>query len=166
FTTTQLGNRLHKAMPLRQRRRLIIAKFGGSSLSNGKKITLAAESVSREYSKGNRLVAVVSAVGRTTDELLELTHHGEGIVQTERDDILAMGERTSARIFAASLKSRGIQARCYDPSDRDWPIITDDNFLNANPLKTRSIQRIRRYLEPVLGDGVVPVIGGFIGRTT
>src|SRR5207244_6404473 len=90
---------------------------------------------------------------------------GAGLVETDRDDILAMGERTSARIFAASLKSRGIQARYYDPSERDWPIITDDNFLNANPLKTNSIQRIRRYLRPVLGDGVVPVIGGFIGRT-
>ncbi|HZY47987.1 MAG TPA: hypothetical protein VFE96_09345, partial [Candidatus Bathyarchaeia archaeon] len=93
------------------RQRLIIAKFGGSSLSNGRKISIAAGSVAREYSKGNRLVVVVSAVGRTTDELLELTNHGAGIVDTDRDDILAMGERTSARIFAASLKSQGIQAR-------------------------------------------------------
>src|SRR5437879_7403048 len=165
FTTTQLGNRLHKATPLRQRRRLIIAKFGGSSLSNGKKITLAAESVAREYSKGNRLVVVVSAVGRTTDELLELTNHGAGIVETDRDDILAMGERTSARIFAASLKSRGIQARYFDPSDRDWPIITDHDFSNANPLKNTSIQRIRKHVKPVVEDGIIPVIGGFIGRT-
>ncbi len=87
------------------------------------------------------------------------------MVETDKDDILAMGERTSARIFAAALKSCGIQARYYDPSDRDWPIITDDNFLNANPLKTKCMQRIHRYLNPVLGDGVVPVIGGFIGRT-
>ena len=84
---------------------------------------------------------MVSAVGRTTDELLELTNHGAGIVETDRDDILAMGERTSARIFAASLKSRGIQARYFDPSDRDWPIITDRDFSNANPLRTASIRR-------------------------
>jgi len=144
---------------------LIIAKFGGSSLSNGKKIGLAAESVAREYSLGNRLVVVVSAVGRTTDELIELTSHGAAIVETDRDDILAMGERTSARIFAASLKSRGIQARYFDPSDRDWPIITDHDFSNANPLKTACIQRIRKYVKPVVGDGIIPVIGGFIGRT-
>ena len=121
--------------------------------------------MAREYARGNRIVVVVSAVGNTTDRLLHLTNGGVGLIEGDRDDILAMGERTSARIFAASLKSRGIQARYYDPSDRDWPIITDDNFLNANPLKTKSIQRIRRYLKPVLGDGVVPVIGGFIGRT-
>jgi aspartate kinase len=165
FTTTEIGYRPNKATRTRRRRRLIIAKFGGSSLSNGKKISLAAESIAREYSKGNRLVVVVSAVGKTTDELLELTNHGAGIVETDRDDILAMGERTSSRIFAASLKSRGIQARYFDPSDRDWPIITDHDFSNANPLRTASIQRIRKYVKPVVEDGIIPVIGGFIGRT-
>jgi aspartate kinase len=148
-----------------RRRRLVIVKFGGSSLSNGKKISLATKSVAREYSKGTRLVTVVSAVGKTTDELLELTNHGAGIVETDRDDILAMGERTSARIFAASLKSQGIQARYFDPTDRDWPIITDHDFSNANPLRSSCIKRIRRYVKPVVDDGIVPVIGGFIGRT-
>src|SRR3989475_5301030 len=151
---------------LRERRRLLIVKFGGSSLSNPKRINLAVASVALEYGRGNRVVVVVSAVGNTTEQLLQLTNGGGELVETDKDDILAMGERTSARIFAAALKSRGMQARYYDPSDRDWPIITDNNFLNANPLKTKSIQRIRRYLEPVLGDGVIPVIGGFIGRTT
>ena len=148
-----------------RRRRLVIVKFGGSSLSNGKKIGLAAKSVAREYSRGTRLVTVVSAVGKTTDELLELTNHGAGIVETDRDDILAMGERTSARIFAASLKSHGIQARYFDPSDRDWPIITDHDFSNANPLRSSCIERIQKYVQPVVNDGIVPVIGGFIGRT-
>jgi len=165
FKTSYNGPRSSRRFTRRQRRRLIIVKFGGSSLSNGKKISLAAESVAREYSKGNRLVAVVSAVGRTTDELLELTNNGTGIVETDRDDILAMGERTSARIFAASLKSCGIQARYFDPSDRDWPIITDHDFSNANPLRATCIQRIRKYVKPVVEDGIVPVIGGFIGRT-
>ena len=149
-----------------RRRRLVIVKFGGSSLSNGNKISLATKSIAREYSKGTRLVTVVSAVGKTTDELLELTNHGAGIVETDRDDILAMGERTSARIFAASLKSCGIQARYFDPTDRDWPIITDHDFSNANPLRPSCIQRIRKYVKPVVDDGIVPVIGGFIGRTS
>jgi len=144
---------------------LLIVKFGGSSLSNPKRINLAVASVALEYARGNRVVVVVSAVGNTTDQLLQLTNGGAELVETDKDDILAMGERTSARIFAASLKSRGMQARYYDPSDRDWPIITDNNFLNANPLKTNSIKRIRRYLKPVIDDGMIPVIGGFIGRT-
>lgn len=143
----------------------IVVKFGGSSLANAGRISRAAESVAREYSRGRRIVVVVSAVGRTTDTLLELTNGGAGIVETDRDDILAMGERTSARIFAASLKAQGLQAHYFDPSDKDWPIITDDRFSNANPLRTPSIQRIRRYLKPLLTDGIVPVIGGFIGKT-
>jgi aspartate kinase len=149
----------------KHRHRLLIVKFGGSSLSNPKSINLAVASVALEYAHGNRVVVVVSAVGNTTDQLLQLTNGGAELVETDKDDILAMGERTSARIIAASLKSHGMQARYYDPSDRDWPIITDNNFLNANPLKTNSIKRIRRYLKPVLDDGMIPVIGGFIGRT-
>src|SRR2546422_7903441 len=156
---------LHLASSFDQRRRLLIVKFGGSSLSNPKRIGLAVASVAREYARGNRVVVVVSAVGNTTNRLLHLTNGGAGLVETDRDDILAMGERTSARIFAASLKSRGIQARYYDPSDRDWPIITDRDFSNANPLRTASIRRIRKYVKPVVEDGIIPVIGGFIGRT-
>src|SRR6266849_198994 len=156
---------LRRASSFRKRRRLLIVKFGGSSLSNTKRINLAVASVALEYARGNHVVVVVSAVGNTTDQLIQLTNGGAELVETDKDDILAMGERTSARIFAASLKSRGMQARYYDPSDRDWPIITDNNFQNANPLKTNSINRIRRYLKPVVDDGMIPVIGGFIGRT-
>ncbi len=107
----------------------------------------------------------MSAVGRTTERLLELAKGTGKIHNTDKDDILAMGERTSARIFAASLKSRGIQARFFDPSDRDWPLITDDKFSNANPVRNITAQRIRRYVKPLLTEGIVPVIGGFIGRT-
>jgi aspartate kinase len=96
---------------------------------------------------------------------LALTNGGTGIDDTDRDDIIAMGERTSARLFAASLKSHGIQARYFEPSDRDWPIITDNNFQNANPVITRSIERIQRYVKPIIEHGMIPVIGGFIGRT-
>ena len=143
----------------------MIVKFGGTSLGNARRISRAAEAVAREYSRGTRVVVVVSAVGRTTDHLLELTGRKGSMVETDRDDILAMGERTSARIFAASLKSRGIQARYFDPSDKDWPIITDDKFSKANPLPSACIDRIKRYVKPLLGEGIVPVVGGFIGRT-
>src|SRR5256712_4337432 len=115
---------LHRASSFHQRRRLKIVKFGGSSLSNPKRISLAVASVAREYARGNRIVVVVSAVGNTTDRLLHLTNGGAGLVGTDKDQNLAMGERTSARIFAASLKSRGIQPRYSDPYERDWPIIT------------------------------------------
>ncbi len=145
--------------------RLLVVKFGGSSLSSPSRIRRACETIAREYSLGNRLAVVVSAVGRTTDELFELTNGGAEIVEADRDDILAMGERTSGRIFAASLKSQGIQVRYFDPSDRDWPVITDDKFQDANPVGTRCISRIQSYVKPVIDNGIVPVIAGFVGRT-
>jgi aspartate kinase len=156
---------LHRGHRKVRRGRLLVVKFGGSSLSSPTKIRRASESIVREYSHGNRLVIVVSAVGKTTDELLELANGGAGIVEADKDDILAMGERISARIISASLKSHGIQARYFDPADRDWPIITDDNFQDANPIKSRCIQRIRKYVKPIIDNGMVPVIAGFIGRT-
>src|SRR2546427_7552891 len=141
-----------------EHRKLLVVKFGGSSLATAKRISLAVDMVAKEYSRGTRLVVVVSAVGRTTDRLLELTNGTSGIVETDRDDILAMGERSSARIVSASLKSRGIQTRYFDPSDKDWPILTDDNFSNAKPLESLSANRIQRYVTPFLDEGIIPII--------
>lgn len=147
------------------RHRLLIVKFGGSSLANGERIGRAVKTIAREYGRGNRVVVVVSAIGKTTDHLLELTNNGSEIVETDRDDILSMGERTSARIFTAALKSHGVQARYFDPIDKDWPVITDDQFSNANPLRKASTARIVRFVKPLIENGIVPVISGFIGKT-
>jgi len=155
-------------LPLREsttRQHVLVAKFGGTSLSSAKRISRAVQAVADEYARGTQIVVVVSAVGRTTDHLLELTDGASNIVGNDRDDVLAMGERTSARIFAASLKSLGIQVRYFDPSDKDWPIITDDNFSHANPLRKMCTGRIRRYVAPLLAEGIVSVVAGFIGRT-
>src|SRR5438477_106574 len=81
---------LHGSRSFGRRRRLLIIKFGGSSLSNPKRIGLAVASVAREYTRGSRVVVVVSAVGNTTNRLLHLTNGGAGLVETDRDDILAM----------------------------------------------------------------------------
>ena len=144
---------------------VLVAKFGGTSLANARRISRAARAVADEYARGTQIVVVVSAVGKTTDRLLELTNRTRNIVGNDRDDVLAMGERTSARIFAASLKTLGIQVRYFDPSDKDWPIITDDNFSQANPLRGKCAARIRRYVAPLLAEGIVSVVAGFIGRT-
>jgi aspartate kinase len=77
-----------------------------------------------------------------------------------------MGERTSVRIFAAALRTNGVESRYFDPLDDDWPIITDDAFSNANPLLHECEKRIREYVLPTVEKGVVPVIAGFVGRTT
>ncbi|MEM0216763.1 MAG: aspartate kinase, partial [Candidatus Bathyarchaeia archaeon] len=113
----------------------IVVKFGGAALADGEKVSKAAKAVAKEASKGKHIAVVVSAMGKTTDALIEVAKDAcNGSVNAEElDDILAMGERTSVRIFTAALKSYGLKARYFDPADPEWPIITDDSFLNANP---------------------------------
>ena len=86
--------------------RRIVVKFGGTSVGDGRKVRSAANSVYREYKKGAQVAVVVSAMGFTTDELISAakTSTGGRIGENEMDDIMAMGERTSARIFASALR--------------------------------------------------------------
>ncbi|MEM3507321.1 MAG: aspartate kinase, partial [Candidatus Bathyarchaeia archaeon] len=148
-------------------KRIIVAKFGGSSLADSERIVKAAKTVAKEVEKGNMVVVVTSAMGKTTDELIKLLKKtsNENIEKMDLDDVLSMGERTSARIFATALKSQGFKVRYFDPSDQDWPIITDDNFSNANPILDECEKRIKESILPLLKDGIIPIIGGFIGKT-
>ena len=57
---------------------LIVAKFGGTSVGNGSRIKKAAQSVVNEYMKGNQIVVVVSAINKTTDDLIEVTSDAMG----------------------------------------------------------------------------------------
>jgi aspartate kinase len=151
-----------------QKSRRIVVKFGGSSLADRNKITKAAHLIAKERKKGTKLVVVVSAMGKMTDQLIGLVNQDEGKEpdRTDLDDVIAMGERTSVRIFSTALKAEGLETRYFDPSDRDWPIITDDQFSDANPILELCLQRVREHVLPLLDWGTVPVIAGFIGRST
>lgn len=145
----------------------IVVKYGGASLADHERILKAAMAVAREVKKGVQVAVVVSAMGKTTDMLLTAANNAcKGKVdRSELDDILAMGERTSVRLFAATLRPRGVESRYFDPLDQDLPIITDDAFTDANPVLEECEGRIQRYVLPLVERGAVPVIAGFIGRT-
>ena len=148
-------------------RRKIVVKFGGSSLADHERLLKAVVAVVNEAKKGTCVAVVVSAMGKTTDVLMNTaknTSNGK-LEKRELDDILSMGERTSVRIFSAALRTNGVESRYFDPLDADWPIITDDAFSNANPLLDECKQRVRDCVLPVVETGTVPVIAGFIGRT-
>ncbi|MEJ5328431.1 MAG: aspartate kinase [Candidatus Bathyarchaeia archaeon] len=145
----------------------IVVKFGGSSLADHERLSNAVASVAKEAAKGTKIAVVVSAMGKTTDVLLNTaknTSNGK-LEKRELDDILSMGERTSVRIFAAALRTNGVDSRYFDPLDNDWPIITDSTFSNANPLLEECMERIRKNVLPLVERGIVPVIAGFVGRT-
>lgn len=146
----------------------VVVKFGGSSLADGNKISKAVKAVMKELRKGTKIVVVVSALGKTTDGLLDITKQATNCnakLNSDIDDILAMGERTSARIFSATLKANGVKCRYFDPADQDWPIITNDKTANADPILSECEKRIVTYVSPLLKEGTVVVIPGFIGKT-
>ncbi len=145
----------------------IVVKFGGSSLGDHEKLAKAVAAVVKEAEKGTRIAVVVSAMGKTTDILLNTvknTSNGK-LEKHELDDILSMGERTSVRIFAAALRTNGVKSCYLDPLDFRWPIITDAAFSNANPILEECEKRIQKHVLPIVEKRVVPVIAGFVGKT-
>ncbi|NLB76334.1 MAG: aspartate kinase [Crenarchaeota archaeon] len=147
--------------------RKIVVKFGGSSLADHERMLKAVMAVVNEAKKGTKLAVVVSAMGKTTDQLLTTaknTSNGK-LAKHELDDILSMGERTSIRLFAAALRNNDVDACYFDPMDNTWPIITDDSFQNANPLIQECDKNIKKCILPLVERGTIPVIAGFIGKT-
>ncbi|MBC7219850.1 MAG: aspartate kinase, partial [Hadesarchaea archaeon] len=98
--------------------RRVVVKFGGTSVGNADRIRLGAKSISAEYRRGTQIAVVVSAMGHYTDELVKAARDSTqgSIDPKDYDDILAMGERTSARIFSAALKSLGVKSVYIDPT--------------------------------------------------
>lgn len=141
--------------------RRVVVKFGGGELTSGKAFKEAAKMVKDSGYK--EIVVVVSAIKGTTDNLIKYISEVGEVEDSAYSDIVAMGERTSARIFCSALKSTGVPSTYFDPQQREWPIITDSNFRDATPDIKESQRMVRKYLEPLLGNRV-PVVCGFIGK--
>jgi aspartate kinase len=145
----------------------IVVKFGGSSLANHDHILSAVTAVAEEAKKGTEVVVIVSAMGKTTDSLLTAARNASNgkVMNRDLDEILAMGERTSIRIIAVALRAQGVESRYIDPLDSEWPIITDDVFSDANPMLNTCYKRTKQFVLPLVENGVIPVIAGFVGKT-
>ncbi|WP_135821849.1 aspartate kinase [Halostella litorea] len=135
----------------------VVAKFGGTSLGSGERVDRAADSIATAVEEGHEIAVVASAMGSTTDELLdEITFETE---DEDRAQIVSMGERTSVRMLKAALAARGIEAVFLEPGSDDWPVITDP----AGEVDVEETKRRARALAARL-DGVVPVITGFLAQ--
>lgn len=144
---------------------LIVAKFGGTSVGNGKRIRQAAQSVVDEYMKGKKVVVVVSAINKTTDELTTITEDAMGDEATARAraEILSMGERTSIRVISSVIESLGVKSEYIDPDHELWPILTDNVPLSAE-IDFEASEEKAQGLFKLLDEGIIPVICGFLGR--
>ena len=144
---------------------LLVAKFGGTSVGDGSRIKKAAQSVVNEYMKGNQIVVVVSAVNKSTDDLIGLSDEavGEGLTDRQRAEIVAMGELTSARLFSAAVESLGVKSEYIDPYNDLWPVITDSDPLEAK-IDFKSTDVKMQGIKTLLNQGIIPVICGFLGK--
>jgi len=144
---------------------LIVVKFGGTSVGDGSRIKKAAQSVVNEYMKGSQVVVVVSAVNKTTDDLIGLSNEaiGSGLTDKQKAEIMAMGELTSARLFSATIESLGVKSEFIDPYNELWPIITDSNSLEAK-IDLNTTHKKTDGIKQLVNQGVIPVICGFLGK--
>ena len=140
-----------------KKRLLIIKKFGGTSLSNIEKIKKAAKLVKKEVLLGNKVVVVVSALGKTTDKLQSLINKISFNSSAEEiDTILSSGEQTSSGLMALALKNINVKARSF----LGWqvPILTNTSYGKAKILDIDS-----KILKKEIKKGITPVIAGFQG---
>ncbi|MFW6149346.1 MAG: aspartate kinase [Atribacterota bacterium] len=146
----------------------IVVKFGGTSIQNPERINEAVRSITKKINEGLEILVVVSAMGDTTDHLISLLADStkSSFEQKDYADFISFGERMSAQLFTSSLKANGMKAVVFDPSKEEFPIITDSDCLEAGILSEQSKKQCRQYLEPLLEQGIIPVVCGFLGRNS
>lgn len=128
------------------------------------KIHHCAEMVKREIDKGSNVVIVVSAQPGDTDRLSTLAT-ALGVQRDSIDEIVSMGERISARLMYAVLRSMNVKSTFIDPIHEEWPVRTDSNHGAAGILLGETKKRVNVGIRSFFKQGITPVLGGFIGKS-
>src|SRR5438105_12618018 len=136
---------------------LIVMKFGGTSVADAERIKRAARRIVEKRELGNRVVAVLSARGKTTDELIAMAEEvSDAPDPREMDMLLSSGERISCALCAMAINDLGHRAISLTGSQAG--IVTDESHTKARILDVRA-ERIERALEE---DRIV-LVAGFQG---
>ena len=139
---------------------IVVMKFGGTSVAGAEEIKRAARRIVAAREAGNRVVAVLSARGKTTDELVaQAMEISERPDSREMDMLLSTGERISCALCAMAIHDMGHQAISLTGSQAG--IVTDSSHTKARIIDVRA-ERIRETLEE---DRIV-LVAGFQGVST
>src|SRR5918994_1582961 len=138
----------------------VVMKFGGTSVGDAERVKAAAGRIVQRKEEGSRVVAVLSARGKTTDELVAMAHE----VSTrphprEMDMLLSTGERISCALAAMVINDLGHEAISLTGSQAG--IVTDTSHTKARILEVKA-DRIRAALD----SGKVVLVAGFQGVST
>ncbi len=136
---------------------LIVQKFGGSSVADAESIKRVAKRIVDTRKSGNEVVVAVSAMGDTTDELLDLAHEVTPMpAPRELDMLLTAGERISMALLAMAIRSMGYDARSFTGSQAG--MITD-----ARHGAARIVDVTPGRIRDALDQGAVAIVAGFQG---
>ena len=136
---------------------LIVCKFGGTSVASPERIQMVAKKLIAKKQAGHDVVAVVSAMGKTTDELVGLAAAlNDNPPLREMDRLLSTGEQVSMSLLAMAIEARGYKAMSF--TGRQAGIETD-KFHNKAKIVMVHSERVRDALE----RGAIAVVAGFQG---
>jgi aspartate kinase len=139
---------------------LLVQKFGGTSVADPDRIRAVADHVARTRRNGDDVVVVVSAMGKTTDDLVRLANDvADEPGGREMDMLLTAGERISMALLCMAVESLGVPAVSFTGSQAG--IVTDTDHGRAKILEVRG-DRIR----DALAQGQVAIVAGFQGVST
>ena len=136
---------------------LVVQKYGGSSVADAERIKRVAERIAQTQREGNEVVVVVSAMGDTTDDLLDLANSVSPLPRgRELDMLLTAGERISMALVAMAIEALGLEARSFTGSQAG--VIT-----TSVHGKARIIDVTPGRIRSALDEGAVAIVAGFQG---
>ena len=136
---------------------LIVQKFGGSSVADAESIKRVAARIAATKRSGQQVVVVVSAMGDTTDELIDLANQVSPMPNgRELDMLLTAGERISMALLAMAISNLGLEARSFTGSQAG--IITTSTHGRA-----RVIDVTPGRIQEALNEGAIAIVAGFQG---
>jgi aspartate kinase len=135
---------------------IVVQKFGGSSVSNTEKLFLLCNHITKAVDNGDNVIVVVSAQGKTTDNLInEEREISSNINEREHDVLVSVGEQITISKLAMCLNKLGYNAKSY--TGWQLPIITDNNFGNANILDIKTDKLMKDLKNNII------IVAGFQG---
>lgn len=139
--------------------KLLVQKFGGTSLEDANRIEVVADIIAKTISEGNKVAVVLSAMGEETDRLIDLAKsiHAEPNLR-EYDALVSTGEQISVALMAMALSKRNLKAKSY--TAYQLGIKTNEMHGRARIVDVK-VDELKKQLK----KGVIPVITGFQGMT-
>jgi len=137
--------------------KLLVQKFGGTSLEDANRIEVVADIIAKTISEGNKVAVVLSAMGEETDRLIDLAKsiHSEPNLR-EYDALVSTGEQISVALMAMALNKRNLKAKSY--TAYQLGIKTNKTHGRARIVDVK-VDKLKKQLK----KGVIPVITGFQG---